>query len=112
MAASHESESFALDEGIWNRLAVQCNELRLEIEKLELARAARHEKVDDALGLRREVGLVQDALEGAGCRGSTGVGLQKLGQGDSAEPEGETPEKITSIEAEIEALAKHAGRRV
>ena len=51
----HEGEPLPLDERLGDRLAVVLLELRLVVEQLELARAAGHEQVDDALRLRREV---------------------------------------------------------
>ncbi len=51
----HEGEPLAGDERLGDRLAVIFLELRLVVEQLELAGAAGHEQVDDALRLRREV---------------------------------------------------------
>ena len=51
VARAHEGEALAFDEAGGDGLAVEFVELGLVVEELQLAGAAGHEEVDDALGL-------------------------------------------------------------
>src|SRR5579859_5109403 len=62
----HEGEPLPRHERVGNRLVVVLLQRRLEIEELELAGPARHEKVDDVFRLGREV---------------SGLGLHGIGRG-------------------------------
>src|SRR5262249_15215930 len=75
VTASHEREAFAGDKRRRDRLAVQLDQLRLVVEKLELRRPACHEQVDDALRARRKMRLLRRCR----VRGATrldGVGVR------------------------------------
>ncbi len=54
-------DRLALRDRLGHRLAVPLRELRLVVEQFEVARPAGHHQEDDALGLRRNVRLRDDA---------------------------------------------------
>ena len=55
MAAAHEGETLAFDEGLRNGLAIQVDELWFVIEEFQLARPAGHEKENHVFGARRKM---------------------------------------------------------
>ena len=55
MAAAHEGEALAFDEGLRNGLAIQVDELWFVIEEFQLARPAGHEKENHVFGARGEM---------------------------------------------------------
>ena len=62
LGALELGDRLALGERLRHRLAVHLGQLRLVVERLQVRRPAGHVQVDDALGLRREVERVDDAL--------------------------------------------------
>ena len=94
----HEGEALALEELVGAGLAVQAVELGLVVEQLQLAGAAGHEQVDDALGLRLEVRLLrrERPLGEVERRGGAVRVVPKAGQRQRAEAEAALAEEVSS----------------
>jgi hypothetical protein len=99
VARAHEREPLAFDEAGRDGLAVEFVELRLVVEKLQLAGAAGHEQVDDALGF----GLVMRRLGRERIGRRSGLILrEQRGKGDR-------PEADTAIAEEVATRYGRAG---
>src|SRR5262249_9498012 len=83
-----ERGSVVLDQFRRREGAVELRELRLVIEKLQMARRAAHEEVNDALGLRRVVGGGLGRFVGAG----------EIRQRDRAEADAAVAEEPPAVE--------------
>ena len=97
VARAHEREALAFDEAGGDGLAVEFVELGLVVEELELTRAAGHEEVDDALGLRSVMRLLRGVRIG-GWRGLV-LGEQRR-QGDRTEADAAVAEEVAAGAAE------------
>src|SRR5947199_208460 len=78
-----ERGAILLDEIRRRQLAVALHQLRLVVEQLQVARAARHEEEDDILRLRREVRLLRG--ERIILRRRRGAWAEQIGKADGAE---------------------------
>ena len=87
-----------------DRLAVQLVQLRLVVERIDLAGTAVHEQEDDALGLRRQRRLLRSeriaelrhALGGAGLLGEEVVQREQAGQREAGEAGAGFPEELAA----------------
>src|SRR5688572_12637997 len=82
-----------------DRLAVERVELRLVVERVDLARAAIHEQEDDGLRARREVrrlrrerALTAVAIDGA----EEAVAREQVDEADRSEPRAGLPEELAA----------------
>ena len=98
MARVHEGEPFPLDEGGRDGLAVELDEARLVVEKIELAGATGHEKEDDVLGLGGEHGRAGRHGIGRGSGGGEPAFAEHRSEGDTAEAHRAATEKMTARE--------------
>jgi len=92
----HESEAFPFQIRIWDRLAVQIDQLRFVIPKLQLGWASRHEEVNDVLGARRMMALFgREWIRRTGSLRPEGVPPAHQGsESDAAEAHGAAAEKV------------------
>jgi hypothetical protein len=93
-------------------LAVALVEQRLVVKQIMLRGPAGHEEVDDALGARREVGLVEDAFKRVrsdrcgGRRCCERIAMEKAHQRDAAETEAEAAEKVAAVHRVVDVVAE------
>ena len=91
-----ERVALAVDDRGRERLAFELRELRLVVEQFELRRSARHEQVDDRLGLG---GVVREAGAHAGTGGREAshraVGDER-GEGDLADADAAVLEEVAA----------------
>src|SRR5690606_37569152 len=86
-------------ETLGDELAIQLDELRLEIEQLELARAAGHEKENHVLGLRPEMaGLRLEGVRQRFLDGERFIAAHERSQGNGAEAHAAAAEEMAAGE--------------
>ena len=98
MARVHERETFALDEGGRDGLAVELDEARLVVEKIDLAGATGHEEKDDVLGLGGEHGRARRHGIRRGSGGGEPALAEHRSEGDATEAHRAATEKMTARE--------------
>ena len=114
MARVHEGEPFPLDEGGRDGLAVELDEARLVVEKIELAGATGHEKEDDVLGLGGEHGAAGRHGIRRGSGGGEPAFAEHRSEGDTAEAHRAATEKMTAREVvrrkRVRGIERREGR--
>src|SRR5437879_1979283 len=95
-SARYECEPLSLQQVRRHGLAVVLIESRLVIVQVELRGAARHEQINDVLGLRGEMGqLGNHHPPGVVCRLRKAFRTEQQGQRCPADAESGLPEKVT-----------------
>jgi hypothetical protein len=89
-----ERVALSVDDGRRQRLAFELGQLGLVVEELELRGRARHEEMDDGLGLGRMVGQAGDLAGAGGGEAAHGAVGHQGGEGDLADAEGALLEEV------------------